>query len=189
MTKRKGGRTVTQDSHTIYILFSRSTTIPSRVIHAFAGGEYTHVSLGLEGPNGPFYTFARKYPQWPLPGGLIQEVPGRGFFGLHPDTRCCLFTLRVGERVYRLLLEKLEGMYRQRERYHYNLLGTVTAYFHLPLRRQWHYFCSEFVAEVLTESGALPLGKDASLARPMDLYALMAPEELVMKGVVGDLEA
>ena len=30
--------------------------------------------------------------------------------------------------------------------------------------------------------------KDAALARPMDLYALMDPDKLVMKGVVGDLE-
>lgn len=173
---------------TVYVLFSRSDSVPSRVIHLFAGGEYTHVSLGLDTPHGPFYTFARKYARLPLPGGIVQEVPGRGFFGLHPNTRCCLFTLPVSEGVYRALAEKLGGMYRQKERYHYSVLGAVTAYFRIPLRRRRHYFCSQFVAEALTESGAVTLGKDASLARPMDLYALMAPEELVMTGVVGDLE-
>lgn len=177
-----------EDMRTVYVLFSRSDSVPSRLIHLFAGGEYTHVSLGLDSPKGPFYTFARKYPRLPLPGGIVQELPGRGFFGLHPNTRCCLFTLPVTEGVYRALAEKLGGMYRQREQYHYSVLGTFTAYFHIPLRRQRYYFCSQFVAEALSESGAMALDKDAALARPMDLYALMDPEKLVMKGVVGDLE-
>lgn len=178
-----------QGTHTIYILFSRSTTVPSRLIHLFAGGAYTHVALGLDGPNGPFHTFARKYPRLPLPAGLVREVPGRGFFGLHPATPCCLFTLEVGEEVYRSLTEKLEGMYLQQEKYHYNVLGAITAYFYIPLRRQWHYFCSQFVAEALSESGAVTLPREPDLTRPMDIYALMGPGEPVMQGVIGDLEA
>lgn len=177
-----------EDMRTIYMLFSRSDSVPSRVIHLFAGGEYTHVSLGLDTPYGPFYTFARKYPRFPVPGGIVQEVPGRGFFGLHPNTRCCLFTLKVSGQVHRALRERLEEMYRQRERYHYSVLGTVTAYFHIPLRRRRHYFCSQFVAEALSRCGAMALDKDPALVRPMDLYARMDPKELVMEGVVGDLE-
>lgn len=177
-----------EDKRILYILFSRSTSVPSRLIHLFARGDYTHVSLGMESPNGPFHTFARKHARLPLPGGLVQEVPGRGFFGLHPGTRCCVYALPVDEAVYRSLEAKLEGMYRRQAHYHYNVLGAITAYFNLPLRRQWHYFCSQFVAEVLADSGAVVLGQDPDLTRPMDIYALMGPAELVMQGVIGDLE-
>ena len=51
-----------ESERTIYLLLTRSTTIPSRLIHLATRADYTHVSLGLDGPAGSFYSFARKYP-------------------------------------------------------------------------------------------------------------------------------
>ena len=99
-----------QKTRTIYLLFTRSETYPSRAIHFFTHGEYTHVSIGLEGPAGVFYSFARKYPQYPLPGGLVQEQTERGFYSIHPDVPCCLRTLAVSEDTYRFLRRRLGNM-------------------------------------------------------------------------------
>ena len=43
----------TQD-HSIYILLTRSGTWFSRLIHLVTSDCYTHASIGLDGPPGPF---------------------------------------------------------------------------------------------------------------------------------------
>lgn len=178
--------TTTQGTRTIYLLLTRSETYFSRLIHLFTEGEFTHASLGLEGPSGPFYSFARKYPRLPFPGGLIQERADRGFFSLHPHTPCCLYALTVSEDTYQYLFRRLRVMYAHRERYHYNFLGVLACLFHLRLERRHHKFCSEFVAELLWESGAAELGTVPAMTRPMDFCKL---EDLrpIHRGEVGGL--
>ncbi len=43
---------------------------------------------------------------------------------------------------------------------------------HIRWQRRHHYFCSQFVSEVLEQSGALALPKDSTLMHPND-YALL----------------
>lgn len=157
---------------TVYILLSRSGTFFSRLIHLFLAGDYTHVSIGLEGAEGVFYSFARKDPKWMLPAGLIQERVGRGFFSLHPQTPCCLYELTVTEEAYLLIKTRLELMYASRSEYRYSVLGALACYFRYPFVRRKYYFCSHFVAEVLTESGAACLPYLPAVTRPMDFLRL-----------------
>lgn len=175
-----------QGTKTIYLLLTRSETYFSRLIHHFTDGEYTHASLGLEGPGGPFYSFARKNPRRALPAGLIREQADSGFFSLHPNIPCCLYELEVSEDTYQFLCRRLEVMYRNRERYHYSLLGTLTCFLGLPFARRHHKFCSEFVAEMLRESGAVELDRAPAMTRPMDFCKL---EDLrpIHRGRVGSL--
>lgn len=181
-------RTHGEKTRVIYLLFTRSETYPSRAIHFFTHGEFTHVSIGLEGPAGVFYSFARKYPQYPLPGGLVLEQSERGFYSIHPDVPCCLRTLEVTEDTYRLLRRRLGNMYRERDCYHYNLMGAISSKFGLPLTRRRHKFCSEFVAEMLRESGAVRLDKAPALVKPMDIYGLRGLSTLY-RGSVGCMGA
>ena len=60
---------------TVYILLTRSGTWFSRLIHLATQDSYTHASIGLDGPGGPFYSFARKYRHLALPAGLVEEAP------------------------------------------------------------------------------------------------------------------
>lgn len=175
-----------QGTRTVYLLLTRSETYFSRLIHHFTDGEFTHASLGLEGPAGHFYSFARKYPRLPFPGGFIREQADRGFFSLHPHIPCCLYELEVSEDTYQFLRRRLQVMYEHRERYHYSILGTLACFFGLPLVRRHHKFCSEFVAELLWESGAVKLGRDPCLTRPMDIGAL-AELRPIHRGEVGSM--
>jgi len=180
--------TAQQGTRTVYLLFTRSETCFSRLIHLCTDGEFTHASLGLEGPSGPFYSFARKYPRLPFPGGLIRERADSGFFSLHPQIPCRLYALTVSEDTYQSLCRRLRVMYAHRERYHYSLLGVVACFLGLPLERRRHKFCSQFVAELLYESGAAELSRDPSLIRPMDLCRLGRLRR-VADGPVGSLLA
>ena len=159
---------------TVYILLTRSQTWFSRLIHLATADDFTHASIGWEGPGGPFYSFARKNPSTALPAGLVEERAGAGFFHRHPGIPCALYALEVDEKTYRDLRERVREMYARREEYRYNLLGAVSCFFRLPLARRRHYFCSEFVAEVLERSGAAELSKPPALTRPMDLCRMRA---------------
>jgi len=173
---------------TVYILLTRSQTWFSRLIHFATDDAFTHASIGLEGPRGPFYSFARRNPALALPAGLVEERAGSGFFSRHPCIPCALYALEVSEEVYEALGRRVKGMYERRGEYRYNLLGAVACFFRRPLSRRGHYFCSEFVAEVLEEAGAAELPCPPALTRPMDLCRL---ERLrpVLRGQVGALAA
>lgn len=149
---------------TVYILLTRSGTWFSRLIHLATQDRYTHASIGLDGPAGPFYSFGRKYEHLVLPAGLVEEQ-------VTPRRRavpCCLYELRVSEDTYLRLRRRLDAMYARREEYGYNLLGAFACYFDLPLQRRRHYFCSQFVAALLEDCGALELPKPPTLLRPAD---------------------
>lgn len=152
------------EERTIYILLTRSGTCFSRLIRLATQDNYTHASIGLDGPSGPFYSFARKYEHLLLPAGLVEETVTIR----RSAVPCCLYALTVTEDTYSRLRCRLDSMYAQRETYHYNLLGTLACWLRLPLRRRNHYFCSQFVAAVLEECGALNLPKSPALLRPAD---------------------
>lgn len=171
---------------TVYILFTRSTTWFSRLIHLVSAGEYTHVSIGLESETGPYVSFARRYPRLPLPAGMILEKTHSGYFRLHPDTPCAVIALDVSEAAYWRIADKIQQMYGQKHCYRYNILGTFACLFHIRWSRSHHYFCSEFVAEALKESGAVQWDVDPSLTRPMDLYEL-AEHQVIFRGNVAGI--
>lgn len=57
---------------------------------------------------------------------------------------------------------------------------------HIRWQRRRHYFCSQFVSEVLEQSGALALPKDSTLMHPND-YTLLPQLKCLYKGRLADL--
>ena len=176
------------DQQTVYILLTRSDTWFSRLIHLATQDSYTHASIGLDGPQGPFYSFARKYEHFALPAGLVEERVGPEVQEKRREVPCCLYELTVSQETYRRLRRRLSLMYAQREEYHYSVLGTLACFFNLPLRRSRHYFCSQFVAELLQGSGAAALPKEPALLRPADLCGVDGLRP-VHRGPVGAISA
>lgn len=171
---------------TVYILLTRSTTCFSRLIHLATDEDYTHASIGLDGPFGRFYSFARKHEHFALPAGLVEEQVHTGLLRRMQDAPCCLYALSVTPEVYERLRGRLSLMVAQRERYHYNLLGTILCLFNRPLARRYHYFCSQFVAELLQGSGALSLSKSPALFHPAD-FCRVAGLQTLHRGAIGAL--
>lgn len=161
------------EERTIYILLTCSETCFSRLIHLVTQAPYTHASIGLDGPRSPFYSFGRIYPRLLLPAGLVAErVDSR-----RQAIPCRLYRLRVSEEAYLRLRRRLGGMYACRRMYGYNILGVLACFLNLSLRRDRHYFCSQFVAELLQECAAMDLPKPPALLRPVDFCGM---EGLVM---------
>ena len=152
----------------IYIFLTRSRSLPSRLIALFTGDRYTHASLAFDGELTSLYSFARRYPSLPLPAGLVVEHLDRGFYRTQRGIPCAILRLRVPEAVYRSVRLRVMNMLRRSGEYRYSVLGLILCRHGIPAERKNRYFCSQFVAKVLSDAGALRLPKPPSLMRPAD---------------------
>lgn len=171
---------------TIYILLTRSSTILSKVIGVLTADRYTHVSISFESGLQPMYSSSRKNGRSMFPAGPCQEHFHRGIWKRHPQTPCALYEFTASDESYAAALAEVERIMCDSERYHFNILGLVLCRMRIPLRRNRHYFCSQFVGEVLSRSNALTLPKDSSLMRPSD-YMQLPELECCFIGTVGEL--
>lgn len=157
---------------TIYILLTRSGTILSRIIGVLTADPYTHVSISFEEGLQPMYSSSRKNGETMFPAGPCPEYFHRGYWKRHPQTPCALYRLSVSNDAYAAALHEVDRIMQNAEAYHFNVWGLILCRMQIPHRRRRHYFCSQFVGEVLCRSNALTLPKDSSLMRPVDYMSL-----------------
>ena len=127
----------------------------SRLLALLSGRGFTHASIGLE-DEGRFYSFCFR--------GFTEETPDK--LRRHGVTAGRCYRIPVTDGAYRLVEARLRAMSTRRADYRYNYIGVALCLLRLPLRRRNRYFCSQFVAELLSASGAVPLRKAPSLYLP-----------------------
>lgn len=161
----------------IYILLTRFPDRGSKVLEFLTGCHYCHASIGLGEDLNHFYSFQRK-------GFIIEEItrylkPNRDPFA------CQLYQLDVTDKIYSKVKGLLEHFAARKNQMHYSNLGVVLSLMRIPYKRRHHYFCSQFVAEVLLRSQAAKLKKSTTLYLPGDLRKL-AGIQLVFHGNMRD---
>lgn len=170
----------------VYILLLRSQSFFSRVIHTATREEYTHVSLSMLDECTEFYSFARRYTNLPLPAGFVKESIDKGLMARSKTAPCALYRLSVPAKSYHSMKRRLRKMLRKQKLFRYSVIGTFLCFFKVPYKRENKYFCSQFIAELLCEVGAVKLSKMPELFHPVDFEEL--PElTLCYKGTLGNL--
>ena len=169
----------------LYILLTRSGSLPSRLIGLFTDEPFTHASIAFDRELTVLYSFARKYPAVPLPAGLMEEHIDRGFYLRQGDIPCALLRMDVPDRIYSRAKTLVYNMFQRREEYAYSILGLLLCHLHISRDFRNRYFCSQFVGTVLEKSGALELPKPASLMHPFDFCSLYGLEVLYLGGLDG----
>ena len=112
-------------------------------------------SIGLEG-DGRFYSFSFR--------GFTEETPDKLRRRGVTAGRC--YRIPVTDGAYRLAEARLRAMSARRADYRYSYIGVALCLLRLPFHWKNRYFCSQFVAELLSASGAVPLRKAPSLYLP-----------------------
>ena len=153
---------------TLYIFLTRSGTLVSNLVYALTGAEYTHISLAFDENLNTLYSSTRKNGYTMFPAGPSREYLNKGVFRLRENIPCALYALEVSDEAY----ARAEHMMTHGELYRFNSLGLLLCAFHIRWNRRRHYFCSQFVSEVLQKSGSLNLPKHSTLMRPNDYAAL-----------------
>lgn len=154
---------------TIYILLSHSGSFFSKAINIYTRDPYTHVSIAFDKDLNELYSFGRLKPYNPIVGGFVKEDIINGTFARFPNTKCALYSLKVDDIQYSRLKKELEKFKRDSYKYGYNFLGLFTAMFNYPMKRRYNYFCSQFVSEILLNSGINIVNKPPGLTSPMDI--------------------
>lgn len=157
---------------TIYILLTRSSTVLSKIVGFITADKYTHVSISFEECLQPMYSSSRKNGETLFPAGPCTENFHRGYLKNHPHIPCALYELTVSDEVYYSAKADVERIINNSDDYSFNIIGLLLCHMNIPYHRKKHFFCSQFVGEVLHKSQALQLPKDTSLMRPSDYMTI-----------------
>lgn len=141
---------------TISILLTKYSDAISNIIFLLDRSGYTHASIALEEDENCFYSFNYR-------GFAIESIEKHKRRGVK---KSLCFILQITENSYSQLKYKLENFKDNYLIYKYTRLGAVFAFLRIPFYWENHYFCSQFVAQLLTDSGAMPLRKEPHLYLP-----------------------
>lgn len=120
-----------------------------------SNSEFSHACISLDKENKEFYSFNYK-----------------GFAVEHHKKRSGLcIQMRVSEKVYLQAQNRIKEFINENSKYKYSYFGMLLCMLHIPHRFKRHYFCSQFVAELLSYVGIVKLKKQASLYLPYHLIS------------------
>lgn len=161
-----------EDSRHIYLIVTQSGSFLSALLKLITGAKYNHVSVSLDRNLDSMYSFGRRHPYNPFWGGFVQESPRAGTFKRFPETEAVVVCLNVTPAQHREMARCLADMYRRRRQYHYNVAGLLLAAFRIKYRGENHYYCSEFVKELLTRYDVIGEGETDRIPQPVQFLFL-----------------
>lgn len=156
----------------IYILLTKSDTVLSRCVHMVTGASYTHVSIGFDKDLTLLYSSSRKNGRTLFPAGPCREHFYKGYYSRHQHIPCTLHRIEVSDEVYAKALEEVHRIIDRSELYHFNIVGLALCQFGIEFEREYNFFCSQFVGNILDRSGTLELPKAVTLMKPIDYLGL-----------------
>ncbi|MCQ2968748.1 MAG: hypothetical protein MJ191_01250 [Clostridium sp.] len=174
-------------SKNIYLVFSKTGTMFSHLISLCTHEEYAHVSLSLDNSFTKMYSFGRINPAKVLPAGFVHENLYDGVFAMFPESRCLIYEVKVTEIQYDNLINEIHVFENKKHDLKYNILGTSLVYFNRPRKRENYYFCSEFVSEVLINSGIFTTNKKPEQILPLDLLEI-ENKTLIYEGYINKMD-
>lgn len=170
----------TKKSKYIYVVLSQTHTIPARIIKLFTKAPYNHASLSSDGELLEIYSFCRKYKNFVLPAGFVEEK-NLGVFDMFSAVPCEVYAFSADDSQYRKYEELLEEFKKHNSLYSYNVIGLIGLAFGLAIHRKNHFLCSQFVAYILTKCGLAEFDKDIGLVKPDD-FRYLKNATLVYRG-------
>lgn len=153
----------------VYIVLTQTQTYPARAIHFYTNEPYAHASIAFDEDLEEMYSFARRGIWNPFNAGFIEEDINDGIFGKYRSTTCNIYRLRITESQYIRLREEIEIFKQNKNDYSYNFLGLIAVALNIPVKPKQRYFCSQFVAYVLEQSGIKIFNKNYALVKPRDI--------------------
>ncbi len=169
----------------IYLIFSKTGTWLSQVINVFSDTKYIHTSLSFDSTFTEMYSFGRTNPDNPFSGGFVKESLYEGVYKKFPQCECLIYKVRITEEQYFNLRQALKEFEKNKYKYKYNFIGLFGVLFNIPLKRRRHYFCTQFVSELLEKSKICHFDKSPELMRPTDLFNI-ANKEIIFQGLINN---
>ena len=156
----------------IYVILSHAGTITAGLIKRVTHAEYSHASICFDGEFKEFYSFGRRYMITPLFGGFVKESLDTGMLGYYKNSRVCILAIKTDIKKYNQAKSYVEKMYENKDKYRYNYLGVLFAAVNKSYQSENHFYCSEFVVDILTRFEIIHKNALAKVVKPMDLLSI-----------------
>lgn len=160
----------------ICVLLTKYSDWLSAVVCHVSGRGFTHSSISLDEDPDTYYSFNFR-------GFAVETAEKHRRRGVR-NSRC--IQLQISDAAYTRLRMRLLDMLAHRAEYRYTRLGVLFCILRLPFRWKGHYFCSQFVAELLRDSGAVPLRRAPCRYLP-DQFAAELPDLPACREVVNNV--
>ena len=156
----------------VYVMLTRTNTVPSSVISKLTPGTYTHTSVALVPRTDGFYSYARRRLHNFFNAGIVQENIHTFVFAQYPNCKCILLSLDVSDEGYERMQQSVAYYWSHYKKARYNFLGVIPIRLGIRIPRKMHFVCSQFVAVTLNASGEITLPKDPLLMMPNDFLKI-----------------
>lgn len=154
---------------TIVVLFTSYKDMISNFIYYISGRSYTHTSVSIDESNDYYYSFNIK--------GFRKEYPMRHRWRMKDKSKAIY--LEISEESWQRIQKYLAKLESASETYHYSRLGVLACLCNVAWQRKKHYFCSQFVSELLNLTDEIHLKKKTSLYLPSQLERELSEQACV----------
>ncbi len=141
---------------TITILLTKYSDFFGRIARGIRDKGYSHASISIDGEE-TFYSFNYK-------GFAIEKPKERKPRKQVPGSLC--IRMEVPDENYNIMKNEINKFIEEKEKYKFARLGLAMCFIGIPNKFKDKFFCSQFVAEMLTRAGAVKLKKRTSLYMP-----------------------
>ncbi len=177
-----------QEKKKIYIVLSQTGTIVSKMIRIVTRKKYSHASISLTPDLQLMYSFGRLHPYAVLPAGFVREAPDISTFKrFRNKADVIILEIEVTDQELEGVKSKISEMLEEQEKYHYNYIGLFKAAVNLTHpKRDYKYYCSEFVTEVLEENNLIDRSLLPDIVHPMNFLDM--PWKVIYQGKIREYE-
>ncbi|GAA0376939.1 hypothetical protein [Bacillus horti] len=149
----------------VYVLLSDTGTLLTKLIGLFTGYPLNHASIAFDDELREVYSFGRKRPNNPFIGGFVKEDIRSELFRNAP---CEVYCFLVSDEEYNRMIQIVKQFESQQHKYKYNFIGLFGILFNRKIERKYAFFCSQFVATVISQSGVQVVDKAPNFVKPND---------------------
>lgn len=157
-------------NYPVFILLTRGHSPLSKIITGATGDQFSHASIAFNPELDPLYSFGTKK----INGnnrelGFIISSPHNKLWGTIP-CKYSVYVTFVNKENYEKMQSRLQYFIKNKDSLKYDFSGLVRIFFNIKSKNQTKYFCSRFVAEILSQGRSME--KDPSLYRPDTLKGI-----------------
>ncbi|WP_460703730.1 hypothetical protein [Myceligenerans halotolerans] len=164
----------------VYVVLSRSTTVPARLIGALTRDRVTHAALALDPDLEYMFGFGRRGTRNALSGCFRRERLDDPLYERMGSLPGLVLEVSVTAVQHEAIRAQVEAFLLDGHRYRYNFAGLLDHVTGRTREDAYRFFCSEFVYHVLYQAGVADLRVPRSQVRPMTLLSL--PGRVVFDG-------
>lgn len=170
----------------VYIILSKAETYISKMISICTKAEFSHCSLSFDNSFKEFYSFGRKYKEFPFIGCFNEEHTNTGVYSLFDYVLCKVLKIEITDTQYKLMINEVNRMKKEMGKYKYNYMGIFAGIINKTYKRDYYYYCSEYVYHMLKVGQVLKNEFDNIPVNPIDFDKLGF--EVVYEGNLHELK-